>query len=344
MASALLKYLAGIAGILTVTSSAFADVQIIGYQGVFADNYRKAVVEPFENKTGIKVVFNEINLSAQNLGRIRAEKNNPTLDLSIMDAMVARVGNTEGLFDNVDLAKVPNGQNLFDEAYVNKGSGPGITFDNPVLLYKSTMANPPKAIADLARPDLKGQVAMWPAPEISALMNTILLTRAAGGDEKKSVSPGIQKFAEIAANVQTWAPAPDAYQLVVNGTVQAATGWNARAQFFAKDPNNKVSVVIPTEGSMFQINTINLVKGAPNRDEALKFMDYALSPEAQSAFADLMFYSPTNKTATPSADALARTVSSPEDRAKLKPLDWAFFVANRDSWLQEWRRRIISAN
>ncbi|ACM39639.1 MULTISPECIES: extracellular solute-binding protein [Rhizobium/Agrobacterium group] len=344
MAFALPKYLAAIAAVLSVSSPCLADVNIIGYQSVFADNYRKAVIEPFEKKTGIKVIYNEINLSAQNLGRIRAEKNNPTLDLSIMDAMVSRAGNTEGIFDQVDLTKLSNGQNLFDEAYINKGFGPGITFDYPVLMYSNSLANPPKALADLAKPELKGQVAMWPAPEIAALMNTILLTRAAGGDEKKSVDQGVEKFAEIAKNVQTWAPAPDAYELVSNGTVKAGAGWNARAQFFAKDPKSNMSVVIPTEGSMFQINTLNLVKGAPNKEEALKFIDYALSPEAQAAFANLMFYSPTNKDAKPSQDALSKTASTPEIREKLKPLDWAFFVSKRESWLQEWRRKVITAN
>ena len=324
-------------------AQARAEVNIVGYNGIFADNYVKAVVEPFIQATGIKVNYQPIQLSAQNLGMLRAQKGNPTVDLSIMDAMVARTGNEEGIFAEVARAEVPNMANLYDEAYVNGKFGPAVTFDHAVLIYNTKQVRPaPTALADLWKPENRGKIVMYGAPEIAALMNMLLINRQLGADETHTVQPAIDRLRELAPGVQTWQPTPDPYTLVVNGTAWMGTGWNARAQYYRTVSEGKLDVVIPTEGSMFQINTINLVAGGPSRAEALRFMDYALGPDAQAAFTNAMYYAPTNKQAQPSVDALQRTAASPENRAKMKPLDWNFFVKNRDGWLQQWRRSILS--
>ena len=320
-----------------------AEVNILGYQGVFADNYTKAVVEPFIKATGIQVNYRPIQLSAQNLGMLRAQKGNPTIDLSIMDAMVARTGNTEGVFAEVTPADVPNVANLHDEAHVNGSFGRAVTFDHVVMLYNTEhVTPPPTGLADLWKPENRGKITMYGAPEIAALMNMLLINRQLGADETKTVQPAIDRLRELAPAVQTWQPAPDVYTLVMNGTAWLGTGWNARAQYYRTVSQGKLDVIIPAEGSMFQINTMNLVNGAPSKAAALQFMNYALSPEAQAAFTNLMYYAPTNKLAQPSAEALQRTAASPENRAKMKPLDWDFFVRNRDAWLQQWRRHVLS--
>lgn len=333
-----------LAGVATgVTAQARAEVNILGYNGIFADKYVKAVVEPFTRATGIKVNYEPIQLSAQNLGMLRAQKGNPTVDLSIMDAMVARARNAEGIFAEVNTADVPNMLNLYDEARVNGTFGPAVTFDHVVMIYNTEQVRPaPTALADLWKPENSGKIVMYGAPEIAALMNMLLINRQLGADETRTVQPAIDRLRELAPSVQTWQPTPDPYTLVINGAARIGTGWNARAQYYHTVSQGKLGVVTPAEGSMFQINTINLVAGAPNRADALRFMNYALSPEAQAAFTNAMYYAPTNKKAQPSADALQRTAASSENRAKMKPLDWDFFVKNRDGWLQQWRRNVLS--
>lgn len=331
-------------GLPLTSGAAAADVHIMGFAGIFADNYQQAVIEPFMEQTGIQVHYHPIQLSAQNLGMLRAERNNPSIDISLMDAMVARTGNAEGIFAEIDPARLPVLSELYEEAHINDNFGPAVTFDNTVMLYNTDLVDePPSALADLWREEFSGRIAMFSAPEISALMNMIVLTRSLGGDETVSVEPAIERLAELSPHVQTWQPNPDTYTLVINGTAHVGAAWNARAQFFSDDSDGKLGIVIPEEGTMLQINTINLVANAPNEDEAMEFMNYALSAEAQTAFTNQMFYAPVNTNATPSEEALARTVSSPETRAKIQPLDWSFFNENRENWLQDWRRHILSA-
>ncbi len=101
--------------------------------------------------------------------------------------------------------------------------------------------------------------------------------------------------------------------------------------------------MLPSEGTIFQINTINLVKGAPHHDQAMAFVAHALSAPAQKAFTERMFYAPTNTTAQIAPEAAERTASAADNKAKVIPLDWTEMLKLRDGWNQRWRREVIAA-
>jgi putative spermidine/putrescine transport system substrate-binding protein len=122
-----------------------------------------------------------------------------------------------------------------------------------------------------------------------------------------------------------------------------AMGWNARGQLYHDRSNGRLGVLLPQEGTIFQINTINLVKGGPHHDQGLAFVAHALSAPAQKAFTERMFYAPTNVTAQISPEAAARTANAPENKAKVIPLDWTEMLKIRDGWNQRWRREVIAA-
>jgi putative spermidine/putrescine transport system substrate-binding protein len=132
--------------------------------------------------------------------------------------------------------------------------------------------------------------------------------------------------------------------LILNGVVQVATGWNARAQLYSDESKGRIGVLLPPEGSVFQINTINVVEGSKNKDAALAFANYALSQPAQKAFTERMFYAPTNAKAQIDSAALARTAAAPANRARMIPVDWSEIIKVRDQWNQRWRREVISAS
>ena len=101
--------------------------------------------------------------------------------------------------------------------------------------------------------------------------------------------------------------------LVLNGVVKVATGWNARSQLFADESKGRLGVLLPPEGTVSVVNTLNLVEGSHNRAAALVFMNYAISQQAQKAFAERMYYGPTNARAGVAPAVLARTASSPRN-------------------------------
>ena len=68
-----------------IGSGLAAEVNLMGYDARFEENYKKAVIEPFEQETGIKVNYSPAGTSAEQIGILRAQKGNPTVDLSIME-------------------------------------------------------------------------------------------------------------------------------------------------------------------------------------------------------------------------------------------------------------------
>ncbi|MCX7339522.1 MAG: extracellular solute-binding protein [Hyphomicrobiales bacterium] len=320
-------------------------ITLMAYAGIFQDNYIRTVVEPFQGAfPNVKVNYTAGGTSAQMLGTIRAQKADPQVDVVIFDVSTSGIGNAEGLFSRITPEEAPSLAELYPEARAVGGPfGPAVTYDHLVLVFDRQNLNPPLTkLADLWRPDLRGLLAISAPPNIQGLAMTAMVTKMAGGDHVRSIDPGISKLRELASSIQTYDPNPDGYTLILNGVVRVATGWNARAQLYSDETNGRLGVVLPPEGSVFQINTINIPEGAKNRAAAVAFVNYALSRAAQKAFTERMFYAPTNAQADVAPAALARTAASAENRARMIPVDWAEIAKVRDQWNNRWRREIIS--
>lgn len=320
------------------------EITLMAYSGIFQDNYTAAVVNPFMQRfPNVKVSYFGANNSAQTLGALRAQRAAPQVDVSIIDVSVQKVGNEEGLFAKLDPNLVPNLQQLNPLGKpTHEGMGPAVTFDHFVLIYnKQTVTPAPRNWMDLWQPRFNGQIALYATPDIQGLALTILVEKIEGGDYRKSIDGAIRKLRELAPNVQTWNPNPDSYTLVINGTAMAGCGWNARAQIYSDQSQGKLGVLLPEDGTVFQINTINVTAGSKANAAAQAFLNYAIGAEAQKAFTERMFYAPVNTTAQISAAALARTAASAENMARVVPVDWGYIATVRDRWNERWRREVI---
>lgn len=320
------------------------EITLAAYSGIFQDNYTAAVVNPFMQKfPAIKVNYFPAGNSAQTLGSLRAQRAAPQIDVSIIDVSVQKAGNEEGLFAKLDPALVPNLTQLNPLGRpTHEGMGPAVTFDHFVMLYNKELVVPaPRSWAELWEPRFKGQIALYATPDIQGLALTILVDKIQGGNYQQSIDPAIRKLRELSPSVQTWSPNPDSYTLVINGTARVACGWNARGQLYSDQSQGKLGVLLPEDGTVFQINTINATAGSSRMAAAQTFLNYAIGAEAQKAFTERMFYAPVNATAQISSAALARTAASPENMARVVPVDWGFVAANRERWNERWRREVI---
>jgi putative spermidine/putrescine transport system substrate-binding protein len=320
-------------------------ITLMSYAGIFQDNYTKAVIEPFQlAHPGVKVNFAPGGSSAQMVGSVRAQKADPQIDVVIMDVTTSSIGNLEGLFEKLTPAEFPVLGELLPEARAAGGDyGPAVTFDHLVLVSDSALSPPLTKLSDLWRPDLKGQLAVSAPPNIQGLALTAMVEKMEGGDYRKSIDAAMKKLRELAPSVNTFDPNPDGYSLIMNGVVKVATGWNARAQLYADQTGGKISALLPPEGSVFQINTINLTAGSKNRAAAAAFVAHALSQPAQKAFTERMFYAPTNGKAQIDPKAIARTAAAPESRSRMIGVDWNDVLKVRDQWNNRWRREVIAA-
>jgi putative spermidine/putrescine transport system substrate-binding protein len=329
-------------GLLAGPAAAQSTVTLMAYSGLFQDRYTAAVVEPFmKANPDVKVTYYPLQNSAQMLGTLRAQKASPQTDVAIMDVSVSKAGTDEALFEKITEANVPNIADLYPNARVPDIAGVAVTFDNLMLLYNSdAIKQAPTSWNALADKAYQGKVIIPGVPDIQGMSLTLLLNKMNGGDDyMKSVDKGIVAMTAIAPNVQTWEPKPEIYPLIASAQGIIGVGWNARAQVNVDTSGGKLQAVLPAEGSIFQINTINLVTKGPGGAAATRFINYALSPEAQKAFTESMFYAPTNSKAQISDAAINRTAVKSLD--KMMPVDWIKLAQIRDGVTEQWRRRVI---
>ena len=318
-------------------------VTVAAYSGIFEDNYRAAVIEPFMRAyPGIKITYYPMGTSAQTLGILRSQRAAPQADVVLFDVSVAKAATDDGLLDAID--DLPVMKELFPHAVTPGVAGAAGTFDNLVLLYSPLRVKPaPTSWKALWNPAYKDQIAVAAAPDIVGIGFTLMANKTFGGEDyRKLVEKGLAAVSEMAPLVLSWNPNPDAYTFIINGQASLGVGWNARGQIYSAQSEGKLAVALPDEGSLFQINNMCLVRGSKQPEAARTFISYALGAEAQKSFTERMFYAPVNARAQVSPEAMARTAATPERQARMLDVDWLEVAKIRDGITEQWRRRILT--
>ncbi|AMB42094.1 ABC transporter substrate-binding protein [Paenarthrobacter ureafaciens] len=325
------------------SSATSGEINLIAYAGVWQDQYNAAVIEPFKAKyPDIKINYSSKRSSAEMLSALQGQKNDPATDVAIMDNSVSTTGNTQGLFDKIDESAVPNLANVPEKFQDKSGFGPVVMLDAVGLLYDTaTFPKAPESWDVLWDPAYAGRINVNAPPSLLGLSLTAITSKMEGEDYTQSIDKAVAKLKEMAPGVQTFAPNPDEYQNVITGQTVLGLGQNARGQFYSDQSNKKMGVTFPKEGTVYQINTVNLVKDAPNKAAAETFINYALSPEAQTAFAKALFYAPSVTNAELPAEVKDRVVPT-DGSLNIVPLDVQFLSSARDKWTDTWKRQIIT--
>lgn len=341
-----------VAGLAALMGTAFAQdasikgtVNIVGFSGVFADNYQKFIIDPFKAKyPGIDVTYQQSKNSAETLALLTLQRADPKVDIALIDVAVAIKANKDGIFAKLDPAKVTTLSDMPEWARIDGDKAIAFSQDNLAILYNTEkVKEPPTSWNDLTDPKYKGKIAAKLGDTRGVILLPIL-DKLKGADYKETVDPAIDMLKEIAPNVSTWEPAPDCYAVIQSGEVDLSICWNGRAQYLHDTQGGKIGIAAPKEGSIGQTNTIGLVEGSKNAEAAQLFINYALSAEAQSAFAEKSFYGPVNtKVNLPDAVA-ARIYGSKEAQAAQMSLDWTFVADKYSAWIQRINREVIAFN
>jgi putative spermidine/putrescine transport system substrate-binding protein len=314
-------------------------ITVAGYSGVFADGYKTAVIEPFEKANpGITVKYFPMFNSSQLLGTLYAERSDPTIDVVVMDLAASKGASDQGIFEPLTPQLVPAMNDLVSRAKVSGVAGVPVTFDSVALVYNTKLVTPaPSSWLAMKDAKYKGQVAVSAPPGLLGIAFTRILDSMAGGTNPLTgMSKGIDLAGDIAPNVKSFEP-KDWYPLVASGEVAMAVGWNARGQIYADQTKGAVGVVIPKEGTTYQVNTINLVNKSKHRDASLKFTNFALAPDSQAAVAHLLHYLPTNKNVQLNAEDSTRTGAG----SKVLDTNWIAMAPLNARITQDWRRKVV---
>jgi len=316
---------------------------VAGFHGPFETAFRATIIEPFERANpGVTVVYRPVLNSAQLLAMLRLERDAPEIDVAITDISIAILATTEGLTAPLTDADIPNRSALYDWARDPGMNGLAFSRDNLALIYDRRVFDaPPTSWMDLGRPSLVDQVSM-PVQDTRGVALLPVLTRMGDGDYRKGIEPGLALMRRFAPNVASWNAQPDIYTLTLAQTVALGVGWNGRGQMIDRENPGTIGATIPKEGSVAQINTLNLTAHTASGDLGRDFINHALSPPAQQAFAARAYYGPTNHDAALPETLAEAIFGSSEVAEREMHIDWTFISAHYSAWIRRIQREVIS--
>lgn len=271
-----------------IASSAVAEGELNLYSSRHYDTDER-LYSDFEDATGIKI--NRIEGKADELiARMQAEGANSPADvmLTVDTSRLARAKEA-GILQSIDSAvleeRVPANLQDADNEWFGFSQRGRIIFFN-----KDKVANPPATYADLAKPEYQGLICIRSSSNVynQTLLASIITHE--GADAAKSWAEG------IVANMARDPQGGDTDQLrgIVSGECDIAV---SNTYYFARsirkdvkglsDGREVIGWVFPNQdsyGAHMNLSGGGVAANAPNKENAILFLEYLASDQAQQYF------------------------------------------------------------
>lgn len=315
------------------------EVTIAIYGGSFSEMTKKCYVKPFEEKYGVRVNIVH-GISTENLARLRAQKNNPQIDVVYMDRSVAVQARDEGLLEKLDPTKIPNLSQLYDKARFEDGYMVAQLFAACGLVYSTEHVKvAPKSWSDLWDPRFKGKVALPDITGTAGWMTLLMAARINGGD-MNNIEPGFDAIKKLRKDVVTfYTHADQLVSLLERGEAWVAPWYHDRAAFTQKK-GIPVAFSFPEEGAVGIFPCVALVKGGPNTAAGEKFINELISATGQKCFAENMFEGPVNKEVILAPELAAKMPYGQDQIEAMVVPDFELAGKYRGEWTERWNKEI----
>ncbi len=302
------------------------------------EEWCRPMMAAFERATGIRVAMTRRS-SGETMTQIRAEASNPRGDVwwggTGDPHMQAAQENLTVEYRSPRLAELhPWAVRQAEQAQFRTvgiyAGALGYSFNTRELERRRIAA--PTCWADLAKPEFRGEVQVAD-PNTSGTAYTMLATLVQVMGEE----PAFTFLRALHRNVNqyTRSGAAPARAVATGETLVGITFLHdAVTQKLAGAP---VTIVAPCEGTGYEIGSMSIIRGARNMENARRFYDWALSPEAQAIASQAnSFQLPSNR-ASPIPPQAPRF----ED-VRLIDYDFARWgtAEERTRLLQRWEREV----
>ena len=263
------------------------------------EEWCRAMVTAFERATGIKVAMTRKS-SGETYAQVKAEAANPRGDvwwggtgdphLQAAEEGLTLEYKSPMLSQLQDWAVKQAEQSKYRTVGIYAGAL-GFGFNTELLKRKGGAE--PKCWADLLNPRFKDEVQVAD-PNSSGTSYTLLATMVQMMGEDK----GFDYLKKLHANINqyTKSGAAPAKAASLGETLIGITFMHDLVTMAVE--GGPIKVVAPCEGTGYEVGSMSIIKGAKNLENAKKWYDWALTPEAQALGAQAKSYQvPSNKNA-----------------------------------------------
>lgn len=294
-------------GLLASAASA-AELTVVSWGGAYTTSQVKAYHEPYTAATGTVIRSEDYNGGLAEV-KAQVEAGNVTWDLVDVELSDAIRGCDEGLLEPIDTSILPPAP---DGTPAEKDFLPGTLYDcavstivwSTIYAYDTTKFSPgPTTINDFF--DTKkfpGKRGMRKTPKAN-LEFALLADGVKPGDvydvlnTAEGVDQAFAKLDTIKDDVLWWEAGAQPPQMLADGEVVMTTAYNGR--IFNAIASEKKPFEIVWDGQVWDLDLWVIPKGAPHKDEALKFIAYSTDTQRLADQASWISYGPARSSSVP---------------------------------------------
>jgi putative spermidine/putrescine transport system substrate-binding protein len=266
------------------------------YTGQQGDVVRKQIIPPFEAKHGCKVYTTQ-GVTLEQIALMRSSRNNPKYSVMFVDDIGIELAKREGLIEQLPAAQLPNMEKVLKRFIYYDGYGAAFAMSAAGLAYNTATGKPLASYGDLWDSKLKGRFLMETPKATQSIYLLIAAVSVATGkpyaETQHMIDQAWPKMAELKPNVLSIFENQSTVVQVAEGQADVAGIFYSKSVYPYTVQGAPVDMCYPREGTFAGINCVSLVKNGPERELALAFIDWMLSPDIQRLLAEQTLTAPS---------------------------------------------------
>ncbi|MDG4877847.1 spermidine/putrescine ABC transporter substrate-binding protein [Mesorhizobium sp. WSM4935] len=264
---------------------------------IWCDHSDPALLEPFEKANNVKVNVKEFEGTGAGLAIV--EQSQPgDWDVMVIDSIDVPRGVEKGLFEPLPEDKLPFAdlfpQVKMDKSTIVDGKRYGITekFGYNTIGFNKTKVDPAdmQSLASLTSDKYKGKVAIYDY-YLPVIGMAALAIGKKTADLTEADLPALKtELLKMKANAKLVGEVTASQTALATGEVDILVGGGEWVTAGLAKENPALDFSIPKEGAVLWSQSLAMFKDSKNKDMALKFIQYVLSPEGQARLATSSCY------------------------------------------------------
>lgn len=310
------------------------DLTIVSWGGAYQEAQREVFFRPWMQARGARMLEGTWDGGIAVL-RDRLRDGNNNWDLVQVEADELLRGCEEGLFERIDWPLIGGTHRYMPQAVNECGVG-AVIYSFVLAWDRGRQAQPPRGWADLfdtAR--IPGRRALRRGPKTT--LEIALLADGAAPNEvyrllatEAGTDRALRRLDSIKAELVWWERGSQPPQWLASGEVALAAAYNGRIA--AANALDGRDLGIQWAQNLTTLDSWVIMRGSPNRAQALDFLAYAGQPQVQARLPPLIPYGVTAREANAllPPGVLATLPTAPPNAATALRIDDRFWLDNMD--------------
>jgi putative spermidine/putrescine transport system substrate-binding protein len=325
-------------------TSAGRELVVVSYGGAYQDAQRKAIFEPFEKATGIKI--KEAEWSGD-YAKLKAMVDSGTVSWDLVvsaESSDIERGIKDGILERIDYTGIDRSR-FYPDAFSDYSVG---------LDYFATVMGYSKKIYADGTPRPQTWADFWDTKKFPGKRSlrkdprtTLEFALLADGVPMDKLYPldverALRSLDKIAPNVSVWwTSGHQPAQLLADNEVVLVSAFNGR--IWAAAVHDGVPVDVEWNQGALDKDSWIIPKGTPKLKEAMELIRYTCQPQVQIELTKYINYGPTMPEAYQTLDAKARAVlpTSPENRPKQFIYNAKWWAENEAAVIERWNKWLL---